>query len=170
MKEPFTCYVEFAPISEEDEYRRHDDLNRQIQTGLLTKKAARRQLSNVDPEALEREEEEEKIRNSPALNQALDMYIGTKIAAAIAQRQAAEGPVAPVAPPMPPAGMPPTGQPPMPPTGMPPAGQPVPGRMTPPITQAATPVQTQQTQLRQLRSPIPISPTQGQTGGGRRYA
>ena len=169
MTEPFTCYVEFAPISEEDEYRRHDDLERQIQSGLLTKKSARRQLSNVDPEALETEEEEEKIRNSPALNQAIDMYIGTKVNAAIVKRQAAEMPIAPAVPPTGQPPVPPIGQPP-PPTGMPPVGQPLMGRMTPPITQAATPVQTQQNQLRGMRSPTPLNPNQGQQGGGRRYA
>jgi len=47
--EPFNCYVEFAPVSEEDEYRRHDDLERLTAAGIVTRKWSREQMSNVDP-------------------------------------------------------------------------------------------------------------------------
>ena len=67
MKEPFTCHIEWAPISEEDEYRRHDDLERLYNTGLVTKRWARGQMPNVNPIAMEDEEEREKIMNDPNL-------------------------------------------------------------------------------------------------------
>ena len=180
MREPFTCYVEFAPISEEDEYRRHDDLMRQLQSGILTKKAARRQLSNIDPLTLEEEEAEETIRMSPSLAQGRDKLIAERWAAAVAQRNAAEMIQAPQAPPqVPPQGMP-QGMPPQvqpqrppqaPPQGIPQGGQPnISGRMTPPITQAATPLDALKAGLKQQRSPVPLRPGQGQGGGGRRYA
>ena len=164
MKEPFTCYPEFAPITEEDEYRRHDDLERLLQSGVVTKKWARRQMSNVDPLAMEAEEDEEKLKLSPSLNQQIDLYIGGETAARIAKRKAAKGILPPVIPPTTPPATQPAGQPPpTPPTELM-------GRMTPPITQVATPDQMMQNQLKQMRSPMPLNPGQGEGGGGRRYS
>ena len=155
MKEPFTCYVEFAPISEEDEYRRHDDLERLISTGVVTKRWARTQMPNVDPIAMEREEEKELLRKSPAYIQMKTQYLAGKLAEAISKRQAAEGmaegkePMAPGIPEVPGA----------------------PGRrLVPPIPERAplgSPEEIQR-QLEQLRSQTPMYPGQGMGGGGQR--
>lgn len=79
MKEPFTCYVEFAPVSEEDEYTRHDDLERLTASGIVTKKWARTQMSNIDPQSMELQEEIEKLKNSPAVSQVMDQYLAGKL-------------------------------------------------------------------------------------------
>lgn len=147
MKEPFTCYVEFAPISEEDEYRRHDDLERLVSSGLVTRKWGRTQMSNVDPIAMELEEEKEKLKNDPMLQSIISQYAGARLNEALAQ-----------------IGIPPVGG--APPTGGEEAGR----RLVPPSTERA-PLGSAgdiQNQLQQLRSQTPMSPTQGQGGGGNR--
>jgi hypothetical protein len=145
MKEPFTCYVEFSPISEEDEYRRHDDAERLVAAGIVTRSWARKQMSNVDPIAMEREEEKERIKQDPAIQQAMSQYIAGKMAEQLAKRSAAES----IKNPPPPVNQ-------MQPTE--------PGRqMIPPIPNRA-PLgsgQDLQNQMAQNRSQIPMSPTQG---------
>jgi len=157
MKEPFTCYVEFAPISEEDEYRRHDDMERLVAAGIVTPQWARTQMSNVDPLAMEIEVEKEKLKNDPNIQMMVSQYVGGILAKAIAMRSAAEGVTS------------------LPPTTLP-AGQPmgqsqggVPRQMIPPIREVP-PIGSAgeiQNQLKQNRSQI--SPNQqGQGGGGNR--
>lgn len=153
MKEPFTCYVEFAPISEEDEYRRHDDLERLVKAGIVTKKWARTQMSNVDPIAMEREEEKEIIKQSPALMQIRDQYIGQRMQEAL---MGIGGNI----PPTPGIGG-------IPRPGMPSeAGR----RLVPPITERAPLGSGEEMQggLKQQRSQKPMFPGQGQFGGGQR--
>jgi len=65
FKEPFNFYVEFSPISEEDEYRRHEDLMRMYQSGVYTLEHARSKLSDVDIKALEKQELKELLKRSP---------------------------------------------------------------------------------------------------------
>jgi hypothetical protein len=162
MKEPFTCYVEFAPISEEDEYRRHDDLERMLTSGMVTKPWARGQMSNVDPIKMEREEERERIKNDPAILQAISQYVAGKMAEALAKRSAAESINNPP-PPVPQA------------AGVMPGGpQQAPqqaGRgLVPPIP-AVAPLgsgQDLQNKLAQNRSQMSINPNQGIGGGGNR--
>lgn len=152
MKEPFTCYVEFSPISEEDEYRRHDDLERMLETGLITKPWARRQMSNVDPKALELEEEIEKLNNDPILQGLVSQAAAGKLN----ERLMALG-MQPVQPPQ--QGMPPGASP----GG---AGRPmVPG--IPNIAPLGS-AQDLQTKLKGMRSPNKIHPMQGLGGGGNR--
>ncbi len=78
MREPFTCYVEFAPISEEDEYRRQDALNKLWNNGngLVTKQWARRQMSSIDPIAMEEEDRMNMIRQLPSYLATLDQAVG----------------------------------------------------------------------------------------------
>ena len=64
LEEPFNCEVEFAPINEEYEYRKEDNLRMNLQTGLETRRSARRKLSNVDPIAMEEEELRSQIRDA----------------------------------------------------------------------------------------------------------
>ena len=78
MKEPFTCYVEFAPISEDDEYKRQDSLNKLWNggKGLVTKDWARRQLSSIDPLSMEMEDKKEMLRQLPSYLAILDQAVG----------------------------------------------------------------------------------------------
>jgi len=64
LKEPFNIHIEFAAINEEDEFRRHDDLRANIQTGLDTKRSARKKMSDVDPAAMEEEEIRDSVRQA----------------------------------------------------------------------------------------------------------
>ena len=154
MKEPFTCYVEFAPISEEDEYRRHDDLERLAASGIVTRQWARTQMSNVDPLKMEREEMKERIKNDPAVQQAISQYLAGKMAEALSKRSAAESISNP-----PPATPQMQGQ-------SAEAGR----RVIPPIPQVAPlgSAQDIQNELANLRSQTSMSPTQGLGGGGNR--
>ena len=77
VKEPFSYYVEFAPISEEDEYRRQDALNKMWNggNGLITKEWARKQMSNINPKDMERQEMKEQIRMLPTYNMIKDQVM-----------------------------------------------------------------------------------------------
>ena len=90
IHEPFTFYVEFSSQNEEDEYRRHDDLERLYKSGLVTKKWARKQMSNVDPIALELEEEVEKLINDPMIQQIQAQVLAGKLMEVMAKQQAAK--------------------------------------------------------------------------------
>ena len=166
MNEPFTFYVEFAPISEEDEYRRHDDLERLVQSGIAPVKWARQQMSNLDPIAMEREELKQQIKNDPMVRQVLSQYIAGKLGAAVSKRVMAD--MASGELPMMPQGQPamPQGQGGIPQQGMM-------GRMTTQAGQAVAPGSAQEIQnrLRQLRSQTPLYPGQGRGigAGGARY-
>jgi len=76
MKEPFTCYVEFAPISEEDEYRRQDALNKLFSNGLVTKKWARGQIASIDQVEMDKEDKKEMLRQLPSYLATLDQAVG----------------------------------------------------------------------------------------------
>uniref|UniRef100_A0A6M3KGG5 Uncharacterized protein n=1 Tax=viral metagenome TaxID=1070528 RepID=A0A6M3KGG5_9ZZZZ len=148
MKEPFTCYVEFSPISDEDEYRRHDDLERLTNAGIVTRNWARTQMSNVDPIAMAVDEEKEKLKNSEVLNMLIQQYAAGKMAEAISKRGGAE--------------MVQGGEPAQPPT---------PQNMRPmvpgiPNIAPLGGAQDLQNQMAQNRSQISPSPTQGRGGGG----
>ena len=155
LREPFNYYIEFAPISEEDEYTRQDNLRRSIQAGLLTPKEAWKQLSNVDPERMEIEVQKEKIRNSPNYMAVLDQSAAGKLAEAISKRQGAES-------------LSEGGMPQAPPGQTPPGEQEMIGGMVPPIPERARPGSAEEMQLRlkQLRSQTPMFPGQGRGGGG----
>jgi len=88
MKEPFNCHVEFAPISEEDEYRRHDNLRMNLQTGLITKREARKQMTNLDPLELEKQELREVVK--AAMVQPITQAAAARMGVAISQRQLGE--------------------------------------------------------------------------------
>jgi len=51
-----------------DEYRRHDDLERLVESGLVTRKWARTRMSNVDPIAIDREEQRKPCGTTPTLS------------------------------------------------------------------------------------------------------
>ncbi len=149
FREPFNFYVEFAPISEEDEYRRHDDLERLVSGGLVTRDWARRQMSNVDAEAMAREEEKERLRMSPAYNEIKDQYLALRmneVLGVVPQTPQGQEGVVPGTP---------TQE----------AGR----RMVPGIPNRAQPgsAGASQNQMAQMRSPTATT-QQGQGGGGQR--
>ncbi|KKN74718.1 hypothetical protein LCGC14_0387600 [marine sediment metagenome] len=74
IREPFGYTVEFAPISEEDEYRRQDSLLKMWNggNGITTKEWTWDQMSNVDKEKMRRQQEKESLRAMPSYNQIKD--------------------------------------------------------------------------------------------------
>lgn len=70
IREPFNYYVEFAPISEEDEYRRQDSLLKMWNSGngITTQEWTWNQMSNVDPQRMRRQQEKENLRRMPSYN------------------------------------------------------------------------------------------------------
>src|SRR3972149_4357151 len=159
MKEPFTFYVEFAPISEEDEYRRHDDLERLTKSGLVTVNWARKQMSNVDSQAMEIEEEVQRMKQDPIVQQIISQYLAGKLMETLTKRSTAES-----------ITNPPPAVPPVPIVGGPEnlpaaAGR----RMAAPIPNVPPPSSAGnlQNQMATLRSPVPMT-QQGQGGGGNR--
>ena len=75
LREPFNYFVEFNPISEEDEYRRHDDLIRRGQAGLIDEEYAWERQNDVDPEVMKKRMKKKQLRNSQAYLQAQDMFM-----------------------------------------------------------------------------------------------
>ena len=156
MKEPFTCYVEFSPISEEDEYRRHDDLERLVAGGIVTKKWARSQMSNVDPQAMEKDEQKQLLKATPAYlnhqNEMMNMAIQERMSEipGYAEQAAAQGPMGAEG-----GGMPPEE-----------AGR----RLEPIVPNRAQPgsAEEMQNRMKAMRSQAPMSATQGMGGGGNR--
>ena len=171
LQEPFTCSVEFAPVSEEDEYRRHDDLERLLQSGIGTKQWARGQIPNMDIKALDRQERKEALRNDPLMLQIISQYAAGKLSAEIARREAAEGLQSgaglglpqPLATEQTVIAGPETQQP---------ALETTPGGMTTPIPNRARvgSAEEMQLNLQKLRSQIPMASMQGFGGGGARGA
>ncbi len=161
MKEPFTCYVEFAPVSEEDEYRRHDDLERLVAAGIVTRPWSRTQMSNVDPKAMEIDEERERLKNDPNIQMVISQYAAGKLMAEISKRSVAEG-LTEGLPPPPPVQQGPLQQGPL----QPEAGR----RIVPPIPNVAPlgSAEAIQNQLKGMRSQSSIFPMQGVGGGGNR--
>jgi hypothetical protein len=155
IKEPINYHVTFEPISEEDEYRRHDDFERLIDKGIVTREWARKQMTNVSVPDLEKQELKESIRNSPALLQAVESLMGAMVNKAVSQVMAAEG----LTPPIPPGSENPSA--PSQPGANPQGGMVTQNRQVAPPRSA----QAMQTQLQGLRRPGATT-MQGQGGGG----
>lgn len=160
LEEPFTFYVKFNPVSPEEDYRQHDDLERMVKAGILTVQTAREKLPDVDPKKLRREELKEEIRKSPAYLQVRDQFIAAQLAQRLAALQAKDQITSGQVPPLTPPATPQPGveqpQPPM-------------GGMVPPIPNVA-PIgsgQAMQNELRNQRSGVSMT-QQGQGGGGAR--
>ena len=77
LREPFNFHVEFAPISEEDEYRRQDSLLKMWNggQGITTQEWTWNQMSNVDPERMRRQQEKERLRMMPSYNAIKDQTL-----------------------------------------------------------------------------------------------
>lgn len=90
MREPFTCYVQFSPVDEEDEYRRQQARLLMVKEDIVSKKWARQQMNNVDPEAMEVELEVERLMQDPNVQGLLSQYVSGKLMEALAKRSAGE--------------------------------------------------------------------------------
>lgn len=162
MKPPFNFYVEFAPVSEEDEYRRHDDLIRLVESTILPVADARKQMSNLDLPAVEKRELKAEIKANPLVQQVLSVWMAGKLGVAIEKltvAEVAEGKRPP--PQITPPGMESPSQ-----GGQ---GREVPGRMTGTMQGTPPPNAELQNKLANLRSQISAKPNQGQGGGGAPY-
>jgi hypothetical protein len=163
LKEPFTCVVEFSPISEEDEYRRHDDYERLKAAGIVTTRWTRERMNNVDPDQMELQEAVEKIKQDPMLQQVTSQYIAGKLAAALSTKDAIDKVDNPenIIPTQ-------TGSVMEPPMEQ--QGQELPqgNRMMPPSSPKPAPASAQyiQNQMAKMRSNISQNPLQGVGGGG----
>lgn len=87
IKEPFHYFVEFAPISEEDEYRRQDSLLKMWNggNGITTQEWTWNQMSNVDPSRMRKQQEKENLRRMPSYNQIKDQTMAMLYQQALAQ-------------------------------------------------------------------------------------
>jgi hypothetical protein len=156
-KEPLVYYVDFAPISEEEEYRKHDDLERMFKSGLVTKDWARKQLSNIDPVTMEIEDAEEQIEMNPNMQGAV-----MELAMSIWRKDHGIPEPPPMMPQMTPVG---AAQPPMPQQGTNEPGRSVVAPASPkPIPGSPRAMELQN---KSLRSPNSMT-MQGQGGGGNR--
>ena len=80
IKHHYTTFVEFTPVSPEEEARRHADMMNLVKTGILsTATGRRRYLPHVDPEAEDIRVEAEKLRADPAIRQVLAQIIAQEL-------------------------------------------------------------------------------------------
>jgi len=75
LREPFNYYIDFGAISEEDEYRRHDDLIRRGQAGLIDEEYAWERQNDVDPATMRKRMKKKQLRSSPAYLTAQDQMM-----------------------------------------------------------------------------------------------
>lgn len=156
IEEPINFYVDFAPVSEEDEYRRHDDLER-LHKGLdVPSEWCWSQISTMNVKDLTAMQLREQLKMSPAFQNALNQILDLKLRAAVQARLGAEGLLGP--PTGPPGGTPPQ------PGGPQPAGMQSPNRAVANFGSAAA----LQQQMSKNRSQVPMNPGQGAGGGGAR--
>jgi hypothetical protein len=80
IKHHYTTFVEFTPISAEEEARRHADMENLVKTGIIsTTTGRRRYMSHIDPEAEDIRVEAEKLRNDPAIRQVLGQIVAQEL-------------------------------------------------------------------------------------------
>jgi hypothetical protein len=80
IKHHYTTFVEFTPVSPEEEARRHADMMNLTKTGIISSSTARRRyMSQIDPEAEDIRVEAEKLRNDPAIRQVLAQIVAQEL-------------------------------------------------------------------------------------------
>ncbi len=86
IKHHYTTFVEFTPVSPEEEARRHADAENLVKTGIMTTTTARRRyLSHIDPLAEDIRAEAEKLRNSPAVQEVMSQMVAQALAGEVAR-------------------------------------------------------------------------------------
>jgi len=86
IKHHYTTFVEFTPVSPEEEARRHADMENLVKTGILSSSTARRRyLTHIDPEAEDIKVEAERLRSDPAIRQVLGQIAAQELAGEVAR-------------------------------------------------------------------------------------
>jgi len=86
IKHHYTTFVEFTPVSAEEEARRHADMENLVKTGIISSATARRRyMSHIDPEAEDIRVEAEKLRNDPAIRQVVAQLVSQELAGEMAR-------------------------------------------------------------------------------------
>ncbi len=81
IKHHYTTFVEFTPVSPEEEARRHADMENLIKVGVIsTRTGRRRYMSHLDPEAEDVYVEAEKLRNDPGVRQVMAQIVAQMLA------------------------------------------------------------------------------------------
>lgn len=81
IKHHYTTFVEFTPVSPEEEARRHADMINMVKSGVMTMSTARRRyLSHIDPVAEDIRSEAEKLRNSQPVQMVLAQIVAQALA------------------------------------------------------------------------------------------
>ncbi len=81
IKHHYTTFVEFTPVSPEEEARRHADAENLVKTGIMTTQTARRRyLSHIDPVAEDIRAEAEKLRNSQPVQEVMATIVAQVLA------------------------------------------------------------------------------------------
>ncbi len=169
LKEPYIVYVDFSPVNELDEMRRHEDFLRMKEAGVVTNDWIWDQMSNVNPLAMALQERKTWIRSLPSYAKTFDMYAGARMMEAVTVRARAEAAENP-----PPADLTGAGAPaanavvPSPAaTGAPP---PSPTQMPREQAMSAMPgsQEAMDNERRRMMGPNPNAGMQGQGGGGNR--
>lgn len=158
IEEPINYKVTFSPTSEEEEYRKHDDIIRLKQGGVATTEWSREQIPTMNAKDMRKQELKEQLRAMPFYQNGLNMYGETKMREELTKRIGAEALLAGNPPPATAPSSPMGGQPP----GGPQMGQQM-GGMVPPVTNRPplNSAQAIQNRLQGMRSQTPMSATQG---------
>ena len=81
IKHHYTTFVEFTPVSPEEEARRHADMINLVKAEVMSGSTARRRyLSHIDPEAEDIRMEAQKLRDDPAVRQVLAQIVAQALA------------------------------------------------------------------------------------------
>jgi len=81
IKHHYTTFVEFTPVSPEEEARRHADMENLVKTGIIsTQTGRRRYMSHIDPETEDIKVEAEKLRNDPNVRAVLAQIVAQRLA------------------------------------------------------------------------------------------
>ncbi len=86
IKHHYTTFVEFTPVSPEEEARRHADMINMVKSGVMTMSTARRRyLSHIDHVAEDIRSEAEKLRNSEPVQQVMSQMVASVLAGEMAK-------------------------------------------------------------------------------------
>ena len=81
IRHHYTTFVEFTPVSPEEEARRHADMMNLVKVGVISSSTGRRRyLSHIDPEAEDIKVEAEKLRNDPSVRSVLAQIVAAELA------------------------------------------------------------------------------------------
>uniref|UniRef100_A0A6M3JDT2 Portal protein n=2 Tax=viral metagenome TaxID=1070528 RepID=A0A6M3JDT2_9ZZZZ len=86
IKHHYTTFVEFTPVSPEEEARRHADAMNSVKSGIMSTHTARRRYwSHIDTEAEDVRVEAEKLRSDPAIRQVMAQIVAQELMGEVAR-------------------------------------------------------------------------------------